>query len=102
LNREQHIKTDLILLGYTDWRVHYMMDKFADSAYKLGPGHRSLAHSQNTIMWLEREFGEYARYIATLHILIDNKIVDREYLESLCDRCEYDVSREEIRLSKAP
>jgi len=102
MNREQHLKTDLILLGYTDYRIHYMMDKFADASYELGPGHRSLAHNQNTIMFLKNEFGEYAKYLALLHILVDNKIVDRDYLEELCERCEYEVSREEVRLEKAP
>lgn len=74
-----------------------MMDKFAAAKFELGPGHRSLAHSYNTIRFLADEFGEYAKLIALLHILIDNKIVDREYIESLVDRCGYDVGREEIR-----
>lgn len=77
-----------------------MMDKFASAKYRLGPGHRSIAHGYHTIEFLEYEFGEYAKYIALLHALIDNNILDRDYVESLVERADVDVTMEEVRLGK--
>lgn len=79
MNRQQHMMVDEALLGYTDEGVHGFMDQ---SAAWLGFGHRSVRHTTKTIEYLESLKGERAGKIALLHILIDNKIVDREWLEA--------------------
>jgi hypothetical protein len=70
---------DELLLGYTDEGVHAFIDQ---SAAWLGFGHRSVRHTTETIEYLESLKGEPAARIALLHILIDNQIIDREWLES--------------------
>jgi len=70
---------DELLLGYTDEGVHAFIDQ---SAAWLGFGHRSVRHTTETIKYLESVKGTKAAKIALLHILIDNQVVDREWLES--------------------
>ena len=70
---------DEALLGYTDKDIHRFIDQ---SAAWLGFGHRSVRHTTETIKYLESIKGDRAGRIALLHILIDNKIVDREWLEA--------------------
>ena len=79
MNRQQHMAVDEALLGYTDEGVHRFIDQ---SAAWLGFGHRSVRHTTETIEYLEDIKGKQAGRIALLHILIDNKIVDREWLET--------------------
>jgi len=79
MNRAEHMAVDELLLGYTDEGVHAFIDQ---SAAWLGFGHRSVRHTIETIEYLEAVKGEPAARIALFHILIDNKIVDREWLES--------------------
>ncbi len=67
------------LLGYTDEGVHAFIDQ---SAAWLGFGHRSVRHTTETIEYIESMKGEEAARIAVLHILIDNQVLDREWLES--------------------
>lgn len=70
--------TDELLLGYTDEGVHAFMDQ---AAAWLGFGHRSVRHTTDTIEYLEQMKGKQAGRIALLHILIDNQVMDQEYLE---------------------
>ena len=70
---------DELLLGYTDEGVHAFIDQ---SAAWLGFGHRSVRHTTETIEYLGTIKGEQAARIALLHILIDNQIIDRKWLES--------------------
>ena len=70
---------DELLLGYTDEGVHAFIDQ---SAAWLGFGHRSVRHTTETIEYLESVKRAKAAKIALLHILIDNQVVDREWLES--------------------
>jgi len=79
VNRSEHMAADELLLGYTDEGVHAFIDQ---SAAWLGFGHRSVRHTTETIEYLESVKGTRAAKIALLHILIDNQIVDREWLES--------------------
>jgi hypothetical protein len=78
VNRDEHMATDELLLGYTDEGVHAFMDQ---AAAWLGFGHRSVRHTIDTIEYLEQVKGEQAGRIALLHILIDNRVMDHEYLE---------------------
>jgi len=73
---------DEFLLGYTDEGVHAFIDQ---SAAWLGFGHRSVRHTTETIEYLEIIKGEQAARIALLHILIDNQIIDRKWLEAQVD-----------------
>lgn len=66
------------LLGYTDEGVHAFIDQ---SAAWLGFGHRSVRHTTETIKYIESMKGEDAARIALLHILVDNQVLDREWLE---------------------
>jgi hypothetical protein len=70
---------DELLLGYTDEGVHAFIDQ---SAAWLGFGHRSVRHTTETIEYLETVKGQKAGKIALLHILIDNQILDRQWLET--------------------
>lgn len=69
---------DEALLGYTDEGVHRFIDH---SASWLGFGHRSVRHTTETIEYLESIKGKPAGRIALLHILVDNQIVDKKWLE---------------------
>jgi len=73
---------DELLLGYTDEGVHAFIDQ---SAAWLGFGHRSVRHTTETIEYLETIKGEQAARIALLHILIDNQIIDRKWLDAQVD-----------------
>jgi hypothetical protein len=79
MNRAEHMTADELLLGYTDEAVHAFIDR---SAAWLGFGHRSVHHTTETIEYLETMRGNPAGRIALLHILIDNQILDRDWLES--------------------
>jgi len=78
---------DKLLLGYTDEGVHAFIDQ---SAAWLGFGHRSVRHTTETIEYLESLKGGPAARIALLHILIDNQIIDREWLESRVSDAAWD------------
>lgn len=82
MNRAEHMAVDEFLLGYTDEGVHAFIDQ---SAAWLGFGHRSVRHTTETIEYLEIIKGEQAARIALLHILIDNQIIDRKWLEAQVD-----------------
>jgi len=79
VNRSEHMAADELLLGYTDEGVHAFIDQ---SAAWLGFGHRSVRHTTETIEYLETVKGQKAGKIALLHILIDNQILDRQWLET--------------------
>ena len=79
MNRHQHLKADQLLLGYTDERVHAFMDK---AVKWLGVGHRMHHHGMNILDIVEWMFEKKARKIALLHILIDGKVLDRDFIEA--------------------
>lgn len=78
MNRDEHMATDELLLGYTDEGVHAFIDQ---AAAWLGFGHRSMRHTIGTIEYLEQVKGKRAGRIALLHVLIDNQVMDQEYLK---------------------
>lgn len=86
MNRKDHMKADLLLLGYTNEAVHALMD----AAVKwLGAGHRSVHHNVDTIRYFKAMFGKKAGTVALLHLLIDNNILDRKYIEKLIKSKKY-------------
>jgi hypothetical protein len=78
VNRDEHMAVDRYLLGYTDEGIHAFIDQ---SAAWLGFGHRSVRHTTETIEYIESMRGDDAARLAALHILIDNQVLDREWLE---------------------
>lgn len=80
MNRKEHMKADLLLLGYTNETVHAFMDF---SVKWLGAGHRLVYHNINAIRYLRALFGKRAGRIALLHLLIDGNIIDRKFIEKL-------------------
>lgn len=78
MNRDEHMAVDEQLLGYTDEGVHGFIDQ---SAAWLGFGHRSVRHTTKTIEFIKFIKGRDAARIAALHILIDNHVLDRDWLE---------------------
>lgn len=80
------MKADLLLLGYTNEPVHVFMD-FA--VRYLGAGHRSVYHNVDGIRQVKAWFGKKAGTIALLHLLIDNNILDRKYIEKLVKSKKY-------------
>lgn len=80
---KQHMKADEILLGYTNEDIHKLMDV---AVPYLGAGHRIVHHACGTLDFIEMLFGEGGRRIALLHILIDARIVDRDFIESYIKR----------------
>lgn len=78
MNRRQHMATDRLLLGYTHEGVHAMID---EAVKWLGAGHRSVRHTHQQVKFFEAFGGEEQARIALLHILIDNRVLDRDWLE---------------------
>lgn len=79
MNRDEHMAVDELLLGYTDESVHAFMD---NAAAWLGYGHRSVHHTVATVEYIEEIKGKRAGRIALLHILIDNRVLDQDELQS--------------------
>jgi len=78
MNRTQHMKADMLLLGYTNEGVHALIDIFVKY---LGAGHRVVRHNYDYVVEIERLFGNDCGRIALLHILIDSDIIDRKLIE---------------------
>jgi hypothetical protein len=78
MDRAEHTAVDEMLLGYTDESVHAFID---NAAAWLGFGHRSVRHTLATVEYVEELKGTRAGRIALLHLLIDNRVLDRQYLE---------------------
>jgi len=56
---------------------------------RLGAGHRSVGHSEKTLEYLklfESIFGKEAKRVGILHLLIDNRVYDRELIEKLVSK----------------
>jgi hypothetical protein len=77
MNRGEHMLVDEMLLGYTDENVHAFIDQ---AAAWLGFGHRSMRHTVDTVEYVEQMKGREAGRIALLHILVDNRVMDHDYL----------------------
>jgi len=84
MNRKEHMKADLFLLGYTNEAVHAIMDY---AVRWLGAGHRSVYHSYNEIKYIKVAFGKKAGLIALMHVLIDNNILDKNFIKKEMKMC---------------
>lgn len=83
MNRGEHIKADILFLGYTDESIHRFIDDFSGLKH-YGPGHRIIRHNYDYLMLIRETLGKKAFYIALLHILIDFDILmDRKELKKL-------------------
>jgi hypothetical protein len=84
-SREEHMAADEMLLGETLEGVHAFMD---NPVTYLGAGHRSVYHTKKTIEYVEfmhNEKADLAGRIALLHILLDNRVLDRDWIEQAID-----------------
>ena len=71
-SRKEHQEISRLLLGYSDPRVHSLMDWHVRF---LGPGHRIAGHSLQMLDAIEMLLGPDARREALLHLLVDARIV---------------------------
>lgn len=71
-SRKEHQEISRLLLGYTDPRVHSLMDWHVRW---LGAGHRIAGHSLQMLDAIELLLGPEARREALLHLLVDAHIV---------------------------
>jgi len=84
--KEEHIKADQLLLGYSVEWVHPYMDM---AVKQLGAGHRIVKHGLNVLDWIEKgaeilgdeERAKKARKVGLLHILLDSYIIDKNWVE---------------------
>ena len=82
MNLKEHIKADLLFLGYTDETIHRVIDDLDSLKYK-GPQHRMFGHNWATLNLIKSMGGKSAFYVALLHILIDFDIImDRKKLKN--------------------
>lgn len=86
MNGEDHIKADKKFLGYsTEW-VHRLLDS-KGAIRLLGSGHRVVRHGVNALEVVEDiakirgDNPKKARKVALFHILIDARILDRDWIE---------------------
>ena len=70
---------DRFVLGYTNPSIHIIMD---EAVKWMGAGHRSINHSSKTIAFIKNLFSRKEQNIAILHLLIDNHIINKKYLQS--------------------
>ena len=81
MNLKEHLKADLLLLGYTDESIHRIIDDLDSLKYK-GPQHRMFGHNWATLNLIKSIGGKEAFNIALLHILIDfDIIIERKNLK---------------------
>lgn len=80
---KEHVIADLLFLGESYPWVH----KYMDAPVKiLGAGHRTVSHSEaliESLKFFETIWGKDAVRIALFHILIDSRIYDRDFIESI-------------------
>lgn len=93
MNRQDHLKADRMLLGYTDERLHEWLDL---TVKYLGSNHRHLRHGIKAIEMAGELFGRSAKRLAILHILIDTRILDRDWIEkAISNSSEMKIKRGE-------
>jgi hypothetical protein len=73
--RQEHLKAARALLGYADPLVHVLMDRAIE---RLGPRHRYVSHNAEYLRMIRQLLGDEAALEATLHLLQDWGLVDRE------------------------
>jgi hypothetical protein len=83
MNQKDHIKTDLLLLGFTIPPVHKLMDDL-QALIQYGPSHRIVRHNRDFLYWLRATYGKAVFDIALLHVLIDLDILtEKEKLKKI-------------------
>lgn len=87
----------MMLLGYSDARVHQLMDWHARF---MGPGHRIAGHSLQMLDAVEILLGAEARREALLHLLVDLKIVKVRRPETAPDENPVDLLVEYFQLGR--
>lgn len=71
-SRREHQEISRLLLGYSDARVHTLMDWHVRF---MGAGHRIAGHSIQMLDAIEMLLGAEARREALLHLLVDMHVV---------------------------
>ena len=79
-NINQHVKTDLLLLGYTNPAIHSFLDM---NAKIFGPAHRFDNHHYRTVKLIDSFYGNKDGNIALLHILLDLHILNDKIIKNL-------------------
>jgi hypothetical protein len=84
MNQKDHIKADLLLLGYSIMPVHKIIDDLV-ALKQYGPSHRIYGHNKDFLFWLKDSYGKSVYQIALLHILIDLDILERKELKKILE-----------------
>lgn len=71
---------DKLLLGYTHPEIHLFMDSFVK---QWGPQHRQINHVWPVIEAMGLIWGKEGENVAMLHIMLDLKIIDSDYIMEL-------------------
>ena len=69
MNITEHMKVDLLFLGYTDPTIHRIMDDLDSLKFK-GPSHRMFGHNWTTLKFIKANGGLSAFNIALSRLLI--------------------------------
>lgn len=70
---------DLLLLGYTDFRIHSMIDY---PVKYMGASHRQLYHNTDFLRFVRAYLGRKAFNVALLHLITDNNIIDKKEMKT--------------------
>ena len=86
MNQKDHIKTDLLLLGFTNPPVHKLMDDL-QALTQYGPSHRIFRHNKDFLFWLRETYGKAVFDVALMHVLIDlDVLIERKELKKLLQK----------------
>ena len=85
MNQRDHIRADLLLLGYTIPPIHKLIDDLV-ALTQYGPSHRIYRHNKDFLFWLKETYGKAIFDIALLHVLIDlDVMIERKELKKILD-----------------
>lgn len=79
-NIKDHVKADLLLLGYSNPTIHSILDA---SVKIFGPSHRFDNHDYRTVKLIDSLYGIKSGDIALLHIFLDLHILDDELISKI-------------------
>ena len=83
MNKKDHVKLDLLLLGYTIPEVHGLIDKM-EALNRYNRSHRRLYHNWDFIRMIKSNYGSKSFNVAFLHLLVDLNIIgEKKELERL-------------------
>lgn len=72
-------------MGYSIPPIHSFID---ESVKWLGAGHRIFRHGYPIVKSMREIYGEKGAKVALLHILIDGRVLDRDWIEKEISRGE--------------